>query len=70
MVAHLDNLGGGYDVELLGRASLGRQNGQNPFAVAEQHDAAIRAELSEGHDGSLDRSLGGEIAAHGIYTNL
>ena len=70
MVPHLDDFGGSHDVEFLGRASLGRQDGENPFAVAEKHDAAIRTDLSERHDGTLDRCLGGEIAAHGVYTNL
>ncbi len=70
MVAHFDDLGRVYDVETLSRTPLGSQHGFDPLPVAEQHDPALRVHGPERHDGTLHRSLGSEIAAHGIHTNL
>ncbi len=70
MVAHLDHLGGRHDVEPLGRALLGGEQLADARLVAEEHDTAFGADGVERHDGAPDRSLGGEVAAHGIYTNL
>ena len=68
MVAHLDDLGRRHDIEPLGRAPFGCQDGTNLLLVAEQHDATLRPDGVKRHDGTLDGRFGSEIATHGIYT--
>ena len=70
MVAHLDDLRGMDDIESVGIAALGRQHLADARAVAEEHDTAPLLQSVERHDGTLDRCLGGEVAAHGIKTYL
>ena len=70
MVAHLDHLGSGDDVEPVGRAPFRSEHGVNFLLVAEQHDTAVRSDLSERQNSALHSRFGSVIAAHGVYTNL
>ncbi len=70
MVAHFDHLGGGNDIEPVGRTAFAREHGPDPRLVAEQYDTAVRPDRIECHDSPFDRSLGRIITSHGIYTNL
>lgn len=46
------------------------QDCPNPILVAEEYDPAFVADCIDGHYGAFDCCLRGEIASHGIYTNL
>ena len=70
MVAHFDHLGGGNDIEPVGRTAFAREHGPDPRLVAEQYDTAVGPDRIECHDSPFDRSLGRIITSHGIYTNL
>lgn len=70
MVTHLDDLGCAYDVEIVGRAVVLFQELADALLVAEQHDAAILANLLECHHSTLHSYLGREVATHSIDTDF
>ena len=70
MVAHLDDLGRGYDVHLIGRTMVLSEQLQDALLVAKEDDAAVGANFIEGHYGTLNGYFWGEIATHRINTNL
>ncbi len=70
VVAHLDDLGRGNDVEPLGGATLRGEHGPDLLLAAEEDDTALGTDGLQRHDSALDRGLGSEITAHGVYTYL
>ena len=69
-VAHFDHFGRMYDIEPVRRTVFRFQDCPNPILVAEEYDPAFVADCIDGHYGAFDCCLRGEIASHGIYTNL
>ena len=59
-----------HDIEPVRRAVFRFQDFPDLLFVAEEYDPALVADCIYGHHGSLDCCLRGEIASHGIYTNL
>ena len=70
MVAHLDDLGGGHDIEVVGVALMLLEQSADTLLVAKKHDAAILANLLQCHHSTLYGYLGSKIATHGVDTDF
>ena len=70
MIAHLNHLGRGYDIELLGRTIVFFQQLKDALFITKEDHAALLIDSIECHYGTFDCHLGGKIATHRVNTDF